>query len=52
VVVVVSEETGGISIAREGAIERGISRESFEARLLTALGKTTDLQAKAQTPAK
>ncbi len=39
VVVVVSEETGGISIAREGTIERGISRESFEARLTSALGK-------------
>ncbi len=40
VVVVVSEETGGISIAREGAIERGISRDAFESRLVTALGKT------------
>jgi uncharacterized protein (TIGR00159 family) len=38
VVVVVSEETGGISIAREGAIERGISRDGFEAKLLAALG--------------
>ncbi len=38
VVVVVSEETGGISIAREGAIERSISRDGFEARLLAALG--------------
>ncbi len=41
VVVVVSEETGGISIAREGIIERGIQRDAFEPRLLAALGKTT-----------
>ncbi len=47
VVVVVSEETGGISIAREGAIERNISRDSFEGKLLTALGKTPEA-----TPAK
>lgn len=40
VVVVVSEETGGISIAHEGAIERSISRDGFEAKLLAALGKT------------
>ncbi len=39
VVVVVSEETGGISIAREGSIERGIQRESFESRLVAALSK-------------
>ena len=39
VVVVVSEETGGISIAREGAIERSISRDSFEGKLLAAMGK-------------
>jgi uncharacterized protein (TIGR00159 family) len=37
VVVVVSEETGGISIAREGVIERHIQRENFEAKLLAAL---------------
>jgi uncharacterized protein (TIGR00159 family) len=42
IVVVVSEETGGISIAHEGAIERGISREAFEDRLLAALYKTDD----------
>jgi uncharacterized protein (TIGR00159 family) len=41
VVVVVSEETGGISIAREGAIERSIPRDSFENKLLGALGQTT-----------
>jgi len=40
VVVVVSEETGGISIAHEGAIERGIPHEMFEARLLAALNET------------
>jgi uncharacterized protein (TIGR00159 family) len=40
VVVVVSEETGGISIAREGVIERAIPRDKFEARLLAALDKT------------
>ncbi len=40
VVVVVSEETGGISIAREGAIERSISRDAFKDKLLAALGKT------------
>jgi uncharacterized protein (TIGR00159 family) len=39
VVVVVSEETGGISIAREGAIERKIPREAFESKLLAALGQ-------------
>ncbi|MDR2893965.1 MAG: diadenylate cyclase CdaA [Alistipes sp.] len=39
VVVVVSEETGGISIAHEGAIERSIARENFETKLLAALGK-------------
>jgi uncharacterized protein (TIGR00159 family) len=37
IVVVVSEETGGISIAHNGAIERGITRETFEGRLLAAL---------------
>ncbi|MDR1671376.1 MAG: diadenylate cyclase CdaA [Alistipes sp.] len=42
VVVVVSEETGGISIAREGVIERHISRDGFEARLLAALNKDDD----------
>jgi uncharacterized protein (TIGR00159 family) len=37
IIVVVSEETGGISIAREGVIERHIPRENFEAKLLAAL---------------
>lgn len=41
VVVVVSEETGGISIAREGAIERGISRDGFHDKLLVMLDKTS-----------
>ena len=41
VVVVVSEETGGISIAREGVIERSIPREALEARLSAALGKAS-----------
>ncbi len=41
VVVVVSEETGGISISREGAIERGIQRETLETKLLAALGKSS-----------
>jgi diadenylate cyclase len=43
VVVVVSEETGGISIAHNGAIERSISREAFEDRLLAALYKTDEI---------
>ena len=42
VVVVVSEETGGISIARGGTIERGISRDGFEAKLLAALSKSPE----------
>jgi uncharacterized protein (TIGR00159 family) len=42
IVVVVSEETGGISIARDGAIERGITREAFEDRLLAAIYKTDE----------
>ncbi|MDR2912874.1 MAG: diadenylate cyclase CdaA [Alistipes sp.] len=41
VVVVVSEETGGISIAREGTIERSIAHDAFEAKLLAALGKSS-----------
>jgi uncharacterized protein (TIGR00159 family) len=40
VVVVVSEETGGISIAHEGAIERAIPHEAFEAKLRAALNET------------
>jgi uncharacterized protein (TIGR00159 family) len=43
IVIVVSEETGGISIARGGAIERGITRESFEKRLLNAINPVVDL---------
>jgi uncharacterized protein (TIGR00159 family) len=42
IVVVVSEETGGISIAHNGAIERGITREGFEERLLAALYSTDE----------
>jgi uncharacterized protein (TIGR00159 family) len=42
IVVVVSEETGGISIARESTLERHIPREHFEARLLAALNKTDE----------
>jgi uncharacterized protein (TIGR00159 family) len=40
VVVVVSEETGGISIAQEGELQRGIHREDFEGRLKEALTKS------------
>jgi uncharacterized protein (TIGR00159 family) len=39
VVLVVSEETGGISIAREGSIERSIAHDRLEEKLLAALGK-------------
>jgi diadenylate cyclase len=42
IVVVVSEETGGISIAHNGAIERGISRDAFEERLFAALYSTDE----------
>lgn len=42
VVVVVSEETGAVSIAREGVLERGIARESFESKLLAALHKSEE----------
>lgn len=38
IVVVVSEETGGISIASDGSIERAIPRDAFEKKLLLALG--------------
>lgn len=38
VVVVVSEETGGISIAKKGMIERDIDYSSFQDRLRKALG--------------
>lgn len=41
VVVVVSEETGGISIAREGVINRGIPPEQLEERLRAALNEVT-----------
>ncbi len=39
VVVVVSEETGAISIAREGTLERGIARDQFEIKLRAALSE-------------
>lgn len=43
IVVVVSEETGGISIAREGKIQRNIPAEQFRAELLLALSHSEEL---------
>ncbi len=40
VVLVVSEETGGISIARDGVINRGIPADQLEAKLLAAFTET------------
>jgi uncharacterized protein (TIGR00159 family) len=40
VVVVVSEETGGISIALEGIIERNIARDAFSEKLISAVRKS------------
>ena len=40
VVLVVSEETGGISIARDGVINRGIPADQLESKLLAAFTET------------
>jgi uncharacterized protein (TIGR00159 family) len=50
IVIVVSEETGGISIARGGAIERGITRDAFEQKLQNAINPTERFETGTPTP--
>lgn len=50
IVVVVSEETGGISIAQDGEIKRSIPPESLRANLLRALRKTEQKKPDGRNP--
>lgn len=51
VIVVVSEETGGISVAENGRLVRNLTVEGLESLLISALGKQTLIALSATAPA-